>query len=72
MIVTKLVSPSVGQVWRGMHPRYGFGHFAEAEIIEITDRHILLRWLDGSGTHHSTPDLFGPKQTWSFVRSPAQ
>ncbi|WP_406239934.1 hypothetical protein ACF3NX_13045 (plasmid) [Acetobacter orientalis] len=70
--MTKVVSPSVGQVWRGMHPRYGFGHFAEAEIIEVTDRRILLRWLDGSGTHHSTPKLFGPMQIWSFVRNSAQ
>ncbi|MEH3098697.1 hypothetical protein [Sphingomonas adhaesiva] len=66
------VNPAIGQIWRGMHPHYGFGHFEEAEITEITERRILLRWLDGSGTHQTTPDLFGPSQTWSFVRTSTQ
>jgi hypothetical protein len=62
------IAPAVGQVWRGMHPGYGFGHFVEAEIVEATDRRILLKWLDGSGTHHSRPALFGPQHNWSYVR----
>lgn len=61
------VSPEIGQVWRGIHPRYGFGHFRNAEIIEITERHIILKWLDGSGTHHSTPEIFGQKSGWELV-----
>lgn len=61
--------PKVGQIWRGMNPRLGFGHFQEAEIVSVgseSDPRIILKFK-GAQEHGTLASMLNARNQWFFV-----